>query len=174
MTRTQYYVASSLDGFIAEPEETLDWLLTRDTGGEEGAPGYDEFIAATGALAMGSRTYEWVLAHEEGRWPYDLPCWVFTSRELEPRPGVTFTSDDVATVHRSMVEAAGGKNVWLVGGGELVGRFTDAGLLDEIILALVPVTLGAGYPLLPRRVELRLEESSRAGELLMTRFSVVR
>ena len=171
---TQYYVASSLDGVIAEPEETLDWLLSRDSGDAEGAPGNDEFIAATGALAMGSRTYEWVLAHEDGRWPYDLPCWVFTSRELEPRPGVTFTSGDVTTVHRSMVEAAGGKNVWLVGGGELVGAFTDAGLLDEIILALVPVTLGAGYPLLPRRVELKLEESSRAGELLMTRFSVVR
>ena len=174
MPRTQYYVASSLDGFIADPEETLDWLLARDTGDAEGAPGYDEFIAEVGALAMGSRTYEWVLAHEDGRWPYDLPCWVFTSRELEPRPGVTFTSDDVATVHRQMVEAAGGKNVWLVGGGELVGAFADAGLLDEILLALVPVTLGAGYPLLPRRVELRLEESSRAGELLMTRFTVVR
>ncbi|TAL16902.1 MAG: dihydrofolate reductase [Frankiales bacterium] len=172
--RTQYYVASSIDGFIAEPEETLDWLLSRDTGDAEGAPGCDDFIAGTGALAMGSRTYEWVLAHEDGRWPYDLPCWVFTSRELEPRPGVTFTSDDVTTVHRSMVEAAGGRNVWLVGGGELVGRFADAGLLDEILLALVPVTLGAGYPLLPRRVELRLEESFRAGELLMTRFSVAR
>lgn len=171
---TQYYVASSLDGFIADPEETLDWLLSRDSGDAEGAPGYDEFIAGTGALAMGSRTYEWVLSHEDGRWPYDLPCWVFTSRELEPRSGVTFTSADVTTVHRQMVAAAGGRNVWLVGGGELVGAFTDAGLLDEIILAIVPVTLGAGYPLLPRRVELRLEESSRAGELLMTRFSVVR
>jgi dihydrofolate reductase len=58
----------------------------------------------------------------------------------------------VAPVHQRMVAAAAGRNVWLVGGGELVGRFADQGLLDEILLGVAPAMLGAGAPLLPRRL----------------------
>ena len=102
------------------------------------------------------------------KWPYEIPCWVFTHRELTVVPGaqVVFTSDPVETVHARMVEAAGGKNVWLVGGGDLVGQFADAGLLDEVIVYIAPVTLGAGKPLLPRHVELRLEETARNGDFV--------
>jgi dihydrofolate reductase len=81
---------------------------------------------------------------------------------------------DVAPVHAEMVAAAGGKNVWIVGGGDLVGQFADAGLLDQVIVYIAPVTLGAGAPLLSRRVELRLEESGRNGDFVAARYSVVR
>ena len=182
MSLTQYYTATTLDGFIADPNHSLDWLFTRDQD-REGFLNYAEFIAGVGALAMGSSTYEWILDHEftdkdpsEWKWPYDIPSWVFTSRQLHAVPGaqIEFVSGDVAPVHAEMVAAAGGRNVWVVGGGDLVGQFTDAGLLDEVIVYIAPVTLGAGAPLLARRVELRLEELGRNGDFAAARYSVVR
>lgn len=80
--RTVYYVASSLDGYIAAPHEDLDWLMQFDAlpGGD-----YPEFIAEVGALAMGSSTYMWILerhvlpgAPKPMSWPYSQPAWVFT------------------------------------------------------------------------------------------------
>ncbi|HEV2711854.1 MAG TPA: dihydrofolate reductase family protein [Gaiellaceae bacterium] len=73
-----------------------------------------------------------------------------------------------------MVAAAGGKNLWIVGGGDLAGQFADAGLLDEVIVYIAPVTLGSGAPLLPRRVELRLEELGRNRDFACARYAVVR
>lgn len=182
MSLTQYYTATTLDGFIADPSHSLDWLFTRDQD-HGGLLNYGEFIAGVGALAMGSSTYEWILAHEfadkdpsEWKWPYDLPCWVFTNRELTVVPGadIRFARGDVRSVHAEMAEAAGGGNVWVVGGGDLAGQFADAGLLDEVIVYVASVTLGAGAPLLPRRLELRLEETGRNGDFVASRYSVVR
>ena len=182
MSLTQYYTATTLDGFIADPNHSLDWLFTRDQD-RGGLLNYAEFIAGVGALAMGSTTYEWILDHEfagkdpaEWKWPYDIPCWVFTHRRLTvvPNARVEFTSADVAAVHRELIAAAGGKNVWIVGGGDLAGQFADARLLDEVIVYIAPVMLGAGAPLLPRRLELRLEELGRNRDFACARYSVVR
>lgn len=174
MPLTQYYTATTLDGFIADPNHSLDWLFTRQQD-RDGPLSYNSFIADIGALAMGSTTYEWVLEHEQGKWPYDLPCWVFTHRELTVVPDgrIELTSDDVADVHERMRAAAGERNVWIVGGGDLAGQFADRGLLDEVIVYIAPVTLGAGAPLLPRHVELRLEELARNGDFACARYSVV-
>jgi dihydrofolate reductase len=182
VTLTQYYTATTLDGFIADPDNSLDWLFTRDQD-HAGPLNYAEFIAGVGAIAMGRTTYDWVLDHEfsgkdpsEWRWPYEVPCWVFTHREARVVPGaaIEFTSADVATVHAEMTRAAGGRNLWVVGGGDLAGQFADAGLLDEVIVYVAPVTLGAGAPLLPRRLELRLEELARNRDFACARYSVVR
>jgi dihydrofolate reductase len=179
---TRYYTATTLDGFIADPDNSLEWLFTRARD-EDGPLNYGAFIADVGALAMGSTTYEWIIDHEfngkdpsEWKWPYDIPCWVFTHRQLPvvPDAAVEFTSAEVATVHAQMVAAAGDRNVWIVGGGDLAGQFADAGLLDEVLVSIAPVTLGAGAPLLPRRLELRLDELGRNGDFVSARFSVVR
>jgi dihydrofolate reductase len=179
---TQYYTATSLDGFIADPDNSLGWLFTRARE-DDGLLNYGAFIADVGALAMGSTTYEWILDHEfagkepaEWKWPYEIPCWVFTHRELPvvPDARIEFTSADVATVHEQMLEAAGDRNVWIVGGGDLAGQFADAGLLDEVIVMIAPVALGGGAPLLPRRLELSLEELGRNGDFAAARFSVVK
>ncbi|MGH3029052.1 MAG: dihydrofolate reductase family protein [Gaiellaceae bacterium] len=180
MSLTQYYTATSLDGFIADADNSLDWLFTRQR--EPGGPlNYDEFIAGVGALAMGSTTYEWILDHEfagkdaaHWKWPYEFPCWVFTHRQLPvvPDARIEFTSADIATVHQEMASAAGGKNIWIVGGGDLAGQFADEGLLDEVIVTIAPVTLGGGAPLLPRRIELRLVELGQNGDFASARFSV--
>ena len=182
MSLTQYYTATSLDGFIADPDNSLDWLFTRARE-DDGPLNYGEFIAGVGATAMGSTTYEWLLDREfadkdpaEWKWPYDIPSWVFTHRQLPivPDSRVELTSADIATVHREMVLAAGDRNVWIVGGGNLAGQFADTGLLDEVIVSIAPVTLGGGAPLLPRRIELRLGEVGRNGDFVSARFSVVR
>jgi dihydrofolate reductase len=179
---TQYYTATSLDGFIADSDNSLDWLFTSKRE-DDGPLNYGEFIAGIGAMAMGSTTYEWILDHEfagkaptEWKWPYDIPCWVFTHRQLPVVPGarIEFTSADLATVHEEMVGAATGRNVWIVGGGDLAGQFADAGLLDDVIVSIAPITLGGGAPLLPRRIELRLEELAQNGDFACARFSVVR
>ena len=156
--KTQYYTASSLDGFIADPNQSLDWLFQfSDT--PEGS--YPQFISEVGALAMGATTYEWILKHHisEGAdrplpWMYQQPAWVFTSRRLPGIEGanIHFVNGDVRPVHTAMAAAAGSKNIWLVGGGDLAGQFYDQGLLDEIIVQITSVTLGGGAPLLPRPI----------------------
>jgi dihydrofolate reductase len=177
---TQYYTAASLDGFIADSSHSLDWLFTRQQD-RDGPLNYADFIARVGALAMGATTYEWILDHEfagkdqaDWRWPYDVPCWVFTHRQLPvvPDARVEFTSGDVAAVHEQMTAEADDRNVWIVGGGDLAGQFADAGLLDEVIVYVAPVTLGVGAPLLPRRLELRLEEVERNSDFVCARFSL--
>lgn len=173
MPLTQYYTATTLDGFIADPDHSLEWLFTREQD-LDGPLSYASFIADVGALAMGANTYEWVLQHQSSGWPYELPCWVFTHRHLPlADERIKLTADDVATVHGRMRAAAGGRNVWIVGGGGLAGQFAERGLLDEVIVYIAPVTLGAGAPLLPRHVELRLEELARNGDFACARYAVV-
>jgi dihydrofolate reductase len=159
--KTQYYTATTIDGFIADEHNSLDWLFEA-AGDDEDANPFASFFADVGAFAMGATTYEWVYAHEDlgnqpAKWSGyygDVPAWVFTHRSLPSFAGgdVRFVQGDVRPVHAAMTAAAGGKNVWLVGGGELAGAFADAGLLDELILGVAPATLGAGAPLLPRRL----------------------
>lgn len=174
MTRTIYYTACTLDGFIATTDHSLEWLLSRDID-EEGPMSYAGFRSRLGACVMGANTWQWILDHDEEPWG-PLPTWVMTHREFAPVEGgsVTFTSDGVRDVHAAMSRAAGGQDVWLVGGGELVGRFHDEGLLDEVWLQYAPVTLGAGAPVLPRHVELRLEEVARNRDFVCARHTVVR
>jgi dihydrofolate reductase len=171
-TRTQYYTAATLDGFIADPNHSLEWLFQFGVSETDDFPG---FLRAVGAVAMGSSTYEWMLKHlihpgadHPQPWPYHQPTWVFTTRTLPAVDGadIRFVRGDVAPVHRDMVAAAAGRNVWIVGGGDLAGQFHDRGLLDEIIVTIASVTLGAGKPLFPRAVTtppLRLVETRALG-----------
>lgn len=180
MTRTMYYTATTLDGFIADPSDSLDWLLRQPQ--DDRVPNhYEEFFADVGALVMGSTTYEWVLRHESGAWPYRLPTWVMTSRELplpansgpEDSLGIRFAQGPVTDRHAEQCAAADGKDLWVVGGGDLAGQFAEAGLLDEVITSIAPVTLGAGRPLLPRRLDLELIEVGRNGAFVTARHRVV-
>lgn len=170
--KTQFYTATSLDGFIATEDDSLEWLFPL---GDVNDTSYPAFIAEVGALAMGSSTYEWMLRHADkvaaeagSSWPYTQPTWVFSSRKLPKIEGadIRFVQGDVTPVHPEMARAAGAKNIWIVGGGDLAGQFHDAGLLDEIIVQIGSVTLGKGKPLFPRRVtqpSLRLVSARQIG-----------
>jgi dihydrofolate reductase len=159
-----YYAAMTLDGFIADSGHGIDWLIGYD-GSYEG-PGatpqkgtYDEFFEGIGSLVMGSATYDFLLGHTAAgnAWPYlGTPTWVLSSRELPAIEGegvdLRFARGDVAELAPEMIEGAGDKQLWVVGGGNVATQFVDAGLLDTVIVTVVPVVLGEGKPLFDERV----------------------
>lgn len=144
MTQLIYYVAVSLDGFIAPLDGSLDWLAPYNSGDED--YGYGEFYRSVDALVEGSKTYEQALTF--GEWPHPgKPCWVFTDRNLiSKQPEVHFTSV-TPTELISYISTLGRKRVWLVGGSQLASSFRAAGLITEYVLSIIPVILGAGRPL---------------------------
>ena len=148
---TIYYVASSIDGFIADRDGGLDWLLA--FGMEEFAPHYDEFLAGVGVVVMGATTYEFVAAEQLDAWPYEgMQTRVLTHRDLPlavEGADIRFESGDAVELHASWVEAADGRDIWIVGGGAIAAQLADAGLLDVLDLTIMPVALGVGAPLLP-------------------------
>lgn len=174
---TTYFTATTLDGFLADPSDSLAWLL-RQSFDEDGPFNVPEFLTGVGATVMGSTTYEWIVRHlrDSGEeWPYAMPSWVMTSRELDHVPGadVRFTRGDVRPVHAEMATVAGEKDLWVIGGGDLAGQFADAGLLDEMVVSYAPVVLGAGRPLLPRRLDLELIDNARNGAFIYGRYRVL-
>ena len=185
MARIVYNTATTLDGFIADENNSLAWLfeVARDPDDDT----WDEFLGGIGSMVMGATTYEWVLAHDDllahpERWHgyyADRPCWVFTHRDLPPIPGVDlhFVRGQVVAAYDEIVAAAGDRDVWLVGGGDLVGQFDDAGHLDEVRLGVCPVVLGSGAPVLPRRItseRLTLRDVSRSGQQVQLTLDVSR
>ncbi|WP_370248044.1 dihydrofolate reductase family protein [Nocardioides sp.] len=177
MTTYRYYTAVSLDGFIAadgDSAHNLAWLLEQPH--EPGGPhDYDTFLAGTGALVMGASTYTWLLDHSARTgepWPYTLPCFVFTHRDLPlAAPQVRLVSGEVATHRAALEEAAGGRDVWVVGGGALAADLAAAGMLDELLLTIAPVTLGSGRPVFPAPCDLQLLEAAPHGVFLTTRYA---
>jgi dihydrofolate reductase len=180
MTRVQYFTACSIDGFIADEHNSLDWLFEAPHSPDDTY--WDDWFPGVGGLVMGATSYEWMVAHDNmlenpGRWGEyygDRPGWVFTHRELPAIPGVdlSFVRGDVRPVYDDIVPRLSGANLWLVGGGDLVGQFYDAGLLDEIVLSMTPVFLGRGAPLLPRRITSE-RVAYRKAELIGQRLRVV-
>ncbi|AQA03565.1 deaminase [Mycobacterium sp. MS1601] len=168
---TIYYTASSLDGFIVDPDGSLDWLMSRAID-QEGPFGMDEFMAGVGALVMGSATYLWLLDNQPGDWMYHQPSWVMTHRPEIIAAGhpVRVYAGSAAELHPMLVEAAAGKNVWVMGGGDMAAQFVADGLVDQMIVSYAPCTLGAGSRVLPLRSEWRLAESAVNGDFVVARW----
>lgn len=175
MSKLTYYTATTLDGYIADPDDSLDWLMRQDND-QNGPLNYDDFIKDIGAIVMGATTYQWVVEKHPDTWFYSMPAWVMTHRDLKPptaEADVRFASGGVREVYDAMVAAADGKDLWVVGGGDLVGQFADEGLLDEVIAYIAPVTLGAGRPILPRRYDLELLEATQNKAFIAARYRFV-
>ena len=192
--RAIYYTASSLDGFLADPDHSLAWLFAQQhVEPEDPNLRMDTLPGRTAALVMGSSTYQFIRdeasdavsdAGSDVPWPYPQPTWVFSHREQEPINGadLRFASGDVVEVVEeieAVVEANASDEgadpdavLWVVGGGDLAGQFIDAGLLDEVIISYAPVTLGEGAPLLSRRCQLSLVNMETAGDFISARFTV--
>ncbi|EKE73023.1 dihydrofolate reductase family protein [Gallaecimonas xiamenensis] len=136
------YIAISLDGYIAGPKGQLEWLAKVEKAGED--YGYGDFWARMDGLIMGRNTFDEVMTM--GAWPYEgKPTYVLTSADnLQAGPVTPFTGSAEA-----LLDSLKGKHrqLWLVGGGQTLQGFLDKGLVDEVILSLIPVTLGEGIPL---------------------------
>ncbi len=168
---TIYFTASSLDGYIVDEHDSLDWLTSRKID-VDGPFGYEAFINTVGALVMGSATYEWVVKNQPGEWMYEQPSWVLTHRPhiiIQGHPVQAFDGD-VADLHPKLASAAAGKDVWVVGGGEVAAQFVAAGLIDEMIVTYTPCSLGGGSPVLPVRSEWVLAESGVNGDFVCARW----
>ncbi|MDQ7992632.1 MAG: dihydrofolate reductase family protein [Propionicimonas sp.] len=163
--------ATSLNGWIADEGNSLEWLFAIDEPDDELMP------HGAAVMVEGSTTYEWVLRHSDilrhpERWQEfhgSTPTFVFTTRRLPVPEGadIRFVSGPVASVLPAIREAAGDGDIWVVGGGDLAGQFLDAGALDELRLSVAPVALTGGAPLLPRRIgsdRLHLESASGVGQ----------
>jgi dihydrofolate reductase len=184
MSKVIFNTATSFNGYIADDRNSLGWLFAVD---EEGQPDNGAFMEGIGVLVEGSTTYEWLLLEtnmlaEPQKWQGfygDRPTFVFTSRDL-PKPegaDIRFVSGAVDVALPQILEAAGDRNVWVVGGGELAGQFFDVGALDAIVLAIAPVALPGGAALLPRRIEahsLTLENVERFGQFAQLTYRVGR
>ncbi len=159
-----YYCAATLDGYIAESDDTIEWLTTYEgesagNGAEPIEGGYRDFYEGVGALVSGSVTYEFILGHWESgtEWPYaGKPYWTLSSRDLPVPEGegadVRIVEGAVPDLLGEMLASAGAGPLWVVGGGNVASQFADAGLLDEVRVTVVPVVLGAGKPLFDRRL----------------------
>jgi dihydrofolate reductase len=151
MKRLRYQVAVSLDGFIAGPDGEYDWIVS-DSSIDFGAL-FKEFYTAV----MGRRTYEVLTAPGGSGALTGLDVVVF-SRSLAPKAakGIRITKDDASDVVAALKKQPG-RDIWLFGGGVLFRSLLDAGLVDTVEVALIPVLLGSGTPLLPPGAPARLE-----------------
>jgi dihydrofolate reductase len=163
MPPIQYFAATSLDGYLAEPDGNIDWLVHFEgatfAGGADPRP--ERYVEGVGSMAVGADTYEIMAGHPE--WLYGArPTWVFTHRELPVPEGadVRFVQGAVADHADAFRTAAGERVAWVVGGGEVASQFAEAGLLDDVMVTVVPVVLGAGIPLFRRPPPGRLDLSS--------------
>lgn len=182
MARVIFNTATTLNGFLADDADSLDWLFAVP-GADDAESDFGGFLEGVATLVMGSTTYEWLVDHENlvehpEKWYYTgKPAFVLSTRTLPVVAGadIRFRSGDVTAIWDEIRDAAGDRDVWLVGGGDLVGQFADAGILDEIRVSIAPVTLLSGRPLLPRRLEsdrLRLESVQQAGQFVELVYSV--
>lgn len=180
--RFVYYTATTLNGFLADPNDSLAWLFAVDSP----EPDMSDVLDPVSLLVMGSTTYTWVLEetglleHPE-KWSESFlgrgRVVVFSSRDLPvPSVGEVRVLSGPVPDHLAEIEAlAEGGDVWVVGGGDLAGQFLDAGRLDTVVVAVAPATLVAGAPLLPRDVmpdRLELLSAEAAGQFAMLRYRV--
>lgn len=139
-----YYVATSIDGYIATPDGGVEWLAPYEGKGED--YGYAEFYDSVDAVLLGSRTYEKALSF--GAWPYsDKPSWVFSQRRMSTAPANVIVTTDSPVQVVDELKTRGLRRAWLVGGGALTASFREQGLVTEYIVSVIPAILGAGIPL---------------------------
>lgn len=163
--KTIYFAASSLDGFIADQNDSLDWLFKN---GPTDISFIDEFVETIGVIAMGASTYRWLLENTKGPWPYKVPCLVFTHGNLNKADDadIRFVKGDVVAHHQELTKLANGKNIWIMGGGDLAGQFHDHGLMDEMHIQTVAVFLNEGKKLFARKTEdaFKIKEIRQRGD----------
>lgn len=138
------FIATSIDGYIATKNESLEWLFKVEG---EGDNGYSEFYDTVDTILMGRKTYDWILNQETEGFPYsNKECYVFSRSVKGENKNVEFVNEDIASFTNKLKKEKG-KNIWIVGGGELLHSFIKEKLVDEMILTIAPTLIGTGISL---------------------------
>src|SRR5579875_562002 len=170
----------SLDGFIAGPGHAMDWGGGRSLADFVAPEDYAAVAAATGAMLVGRRTWEVgdrMEADEPGSsdYPFSGPMFLLTHRPLQrPDPDVTILSGDIDQAVATALQAAGEKNLEILG-ADVAGQCLQRGLVDEILVYVLPLLLGAGIPFSSPgvgRTALEPLSSTRSGDATLLRFRV--
>lgn len=171
--KTVLFIAASLDGYIATKEDSLEWLFSVEG---EGDNGYTEFIENVDTVILGRRTYDWLLTAEGENFPYkDKQCFVFSGSKQGKDENVQFFSGDITEFMKKLKQEEG-KDIWIVGGGELLHHFVENRLVDEWIISIAPTILGDGIPLFKKHdfeTRLRLKEIKRFNQFAYLNYETV-
>lgn len=145
MKKVKLYIAVSIDGYIARPDGDLEWL-TGFPNPSKTDYGYKDFFASVDTVIMGNRTYQDILLMDV-LWPYkDMETYVVTHHAQETKENIRFISENVVETI-SGLRKKDGKDIWLVGGGQLTSILLNADMVDEMQITFIPVVLGNGIPL---------------------------
>ncbi|MDV2682753.1 dihydrofolate reductase family protein [Alkalihalophilus lindianensis] len=169
------FIATSLDGYIATEEERLDWLFEVEG---EGDNGISDFYKTVDTVLMGRKTYDWIInADSIDEYPYkDKHSFVFTRSTIDDNDHTHFINHDVEAFVRSLKRKQG-KNIWLLGGGQLVTTCIEKDLVDEIIITVAPKIIGSGIPLFIKgkyKVNLSLEGVQTFNQFVELHYKVRR
>lgn len=173
--KTILYIAVSLDGYIAKPGDNLDFLQLVEMPGED--YGYSRFNEQIDTVILGKRTYDWVM-EQVGEFPHQgKETYVLTRQKLDPIGTVTFFSGDLAELV-STLKSKSGKHIFVDGGAQTVHRFLVSGLLDEIIVSIIPVLLGEGIRLFqegfPEQKLTLIEFKKYSSGLLQVHYQIIK
>jgi dihydrofolate reductase len=174
MRKVVLYIASSLDGFIATHGYSLDWLFSAERKGDNG---YSKFFDTVDIIVLGRTTYDWILEHEPNGFPYvTKECYVFSRTKSVKADFVTFTNDDISSFIQSLKNNEG-KDIWLVGGGDLIQSFMKEDLIDRVVVTIAPTLLGGGIPLFKdsgKETHLILRNVNQYNQLIELDYDVIR
>ncbi|MCA1029595.1 dihydrofolate reductase family protein [Bacillus timonensis] len=167
------FIATSLDGYIARTDGDIEWLHEVESKGD-GENGYFTFYENIDTVLMGRKTYDKVLTLAD-QFPYpDKKNYVFSRTRSGSNENVTFINENVETFMKRL-KSEDGDHIWLVGGGDLFHTFLEKNLVDELIVTIIPVLLGAGIPLLSKELpnqHLNLLKSTNYGQFVQLHYSV--
>lgn len=168
------FIATSLDGYIATENDSLEWLFKVEG---EGDNGYSDFYDTVDTVIMGRRTYDWLLEQQLESFPYEgKECYVFSRTLSEDNEYVKFFSGDLDDFTKQLKDKEG-KNIWVMGGGDLIHSFINEKLVDELIITVSPVLIGNGIPLFKEfdfELELTLKSINRFNQFAELRYEVKR
>lgn len=171
--KVRLFIATSLDGYIATKEESLDWL---EQVQGEGDNGYSQFYETIDTVILGRKTFDWLVSQQLSEWPYaEKECYVYTHQQIsDSLEDINFTEQPVTSLIHTLRQRPG-KDIWVVGGGELIYSFLEECLIDELIITVAPVLLGGGIPLFKEGfdpLKLTLQGTKTYGQFVELRYSV--
>lgn len=175
------YIATSADGYIARKDGDVEWLNRRPRKVDYGIR---KLYSSIDTILWGRKTYDWLLNYhkkrgkKEGMFDTNVANYVFSRRPRKRAPpGVEFVSESVKAFAQRL-RATPGKHIWMMGGGELIASFLDAGEIDEFDIHIIPLLIGEGIPLVAPRhrdVSLRLRSSRKYPDgVVRVRYEVIR